>query len=425
MRRRPVERRSRVFVALAAVAIASASCSSEPSSEPTDSVTVFGSLRGDEARLFIESMAPFEERTGIDVQYVGAGSAAQEIKQRVQESDLPDVAILPQPSLVAALARDGLLVPLDDETASVVTNNYRTAAVEMGRVDGALYSVWYAAAVKSLVWYRPDVFAEAGYEVPETWSDLMALTARVEADALTPWCLSMESFGASGWVGTDWIEDIVLRSEDPEVYDAWVTGEVSFEDESIKDAFTVFNEIALTPGRVVGGTRRILSTPWQQAGDPMFDDPPGCLLHRQGEANRSILPSGIVVGDDVDAFVLPAMDEGPPPILTGGDLAVAFSDRPAVQEFLRYLATPESGEAWAKAGGYTSPHATFDPAIYGDDFDRWTAELLLDAEVVRFDASDMMHPPVGTRSFWDGMMTLVRTGDIEAALAEIQAGYDQ
>ncbi|MEA2057740.1 MAG: ABC transporter substrate-binding protein [Actinomycetota bacterium] len=414
-----------MFVALAAVALAAASCSSDPSPEFTESVTVFGPLRGDEARSFLESMAPFEERTGIDIQYVGAGSVAQEIKQRVQESDLPDVGILPQPSLVAALARDGHLVPLDGETVSTVTDNYSTAAVEMGRIDGTLYSVWYAAAVKSLVWYRPDVLAEAGYEVPETWADLMALTARIEADGFTPWCLSMESFGASGWVGTDWIEDIVLRSEDPEVYDAWAAGEVSFEEEAVKDAFAIFKEIALTPGKVAGGTRRILSTPWQQAGDPMFDDPPGCLLHRQGEVNRSFLPSGIVVGDDVDAFVLPAMDEGPPPILTGGDLAVAFSDRPAVQEFLRYLATPESGEAWAKAGGYTSPHATFDPAIYGDDFDRWTAELLLNAEVVRFDASDMMHPPVGTRSFWDGMMTLVRTGDIEAALAEIQAGYDE
>ena len=425
MRRRPVRHRSRVLVALAAIAIAAASCSSDPSPEFTESVTVFGSLRGDEARSFIESMAPFEERTGIDIQYVGAGSVAQEIKQRVQESDLPDVAILPQPSLVAALARDGHLVPLNEETASAVTDNYSTAAVATSRVDGTLYSVWYAAAVKSLVWYRPDVFAEGGYEVPGTWSDLMALTARMEADGFTPWCLSMESFGASGWVGTDWIEDIVLRSEDPEVYDAWAAGEVSFEDESIKDAFSVFKEIALTPGRVAGGARRILSTPWQQAGDPMFDEPPGCLLHRQGEVNRSNLPPGIVVGDDVDAFVLPAMDEGPPPILTGGDLAVAFRDRPAVQEFLRYLATPESGEAWAEAGGYTSPHLNFDAAIYGDDFDRWTAELLLDAETVRFDASDMMHPPVGTRSFWDGMMTLVRTGDIEAALAEIQAGYDQ
>jgi alpha-glucoside transport system substrate-binding protein len=414
-----------LLVALVAIAIAAASCSSDPSPEFTESVTVFGSLRGDEARLFMESMAPFEERTGIDVQYVGAGSVAQEIKQRVQESDLPDVAILPQPSLVAALARDGHLVPLNEETASAVTDNYSPAAVATSRVDGTLYSVWYAAAVKSLVWYRPDVFVEAGYEVPQTWSDLLALTARMEADGLTPWCLSMESFGASGWVGTDWIEDIVLRSEDPEVYDAWAAGEVSFEEDSIKNAFAIFKKIALTPGRVAGGARRILSTPWQQAGDPMFDDPPGCLLHRQGEVNRSNLPPGIVVGDDVDAFVLPAMDGGPPPILTGGDLAVAFRDRPEVQEFLRYLATPESGEAWAKAGGYTSPHANFDPAIYGDDFDRWTAELLLDAETVRFDASDMMHPPVGTRSFWDGMMTLVRTGDIEAALAEIQAGYDE
>ena len=413
-----------MFVMLAAVAIVAASCSSGPSPEPAASVAVFGPLRGDEARLFMESMAPFEERTGIDIRYVGAGSVAQEIKRRAQESDLPDVAILPQPSLVAALAREGHLVPLDDETVATVRENFSPAAVEFTSVDGTPYSVWHSAIVKSLVWYRPDVFSVAGYEIPQTWAELMDLTARMESDGFTPWCLSMESFGASGWVGTDWIEDLVLRTHGPGVYDEWAAGEIPFDDERIREAFEIFAEIARTPGSVVGGPRRILNTPWQQADDPMFSDPPGCLLHRQSESARSHLPPGIEIGVDVDAFALPPIESGPPPILSGGDLVVAFSDRPEVQEFLRYLATPESAEVLAAAGGYTSPHTTFDPTYYADDLDRWMAGLLRDAEVVRFDASDMMHPPVGTRSFWDGMMTLVRTGDIDAAIAEIQAGYD-
>ncbi len=416
-------RRASTLVLLIVGVILAASCT--PTNSITQDgpvVTVFGGYRGVEAQRFADSIAPFEEQTGIKVRYVGAGSFAKAIEDRVANADYPDVAIFPQPGLIREFANQGILVPLDEETQATIAQHPETA---VGTVGETLYGVWFRASVKSLVWYEPQVFAERGYEVPSTWDEMMTLTSKMEADGFAPWCLSVESFGATGWVATDWIEDIVLRQSGPNVYDQWVSNEVSFEDDRIVSAFETFGEIVHHPGRVLGGTHRILNTPWSQAQDPMFEEPPRCLLHRQGSVQQAHLPSGVTLGSETDVFVLPAMDGGEPPILAAGEFAAAFTDRPEVHALLQYLATPEAGAAWAAAGGFVSPHRSFDTGRYGDDLDRRMAEILNSADVIRLDGSDDMLPSVGTGTFWTGMVSYIRTGDAGAAATEIQAGYPE
>jgi alpha-glucoside transport system substrate-binding protein len=416
-------RRDRTLILLIVGILLAAACT------PTDSitqdgpvVTVFGGYRGVEAQRFAESIAPFEEQTGITVRYVGAGSFVKAIEERVAGADLPDVAIFPQPGLIREYAHQGLLMPLDEETQATVAKYPETA---VGTVGEVLYSVWFRASVKSLVWYESQVFAERGYDVPSTWDEMMRLTSQMEADGFEPWCLSVESFAATGWVGTDWIEDIVLRQSGPDVYDQWVSNEISFEDDRIVTAFETFGEIVHHPGRVFGGTHRILNTPWTQAQDPMFEDPPRCLLNRQGSVQQAHIPSSAAIGDAVDVFILPSMDGGEPPILAAGEFAAAFTGRPEVHALMQYLATPEAGAAWAAVGGFVSPHPSFDTARYGDDLDRRMAEILSGADVIRLDGSDDMIPLVGTGTFWTGMVSYIRTGDATTAVAEIQAGYPE
>ncbi len=420
----PMQRRraSALVLLVAGVILAAACTSTAVVTQNGPVVTVFGGYRGVEAERFAASIAPFEEQTGIKVRYVGAGSFAKAIEDRVANADYPDVAIFPQPGLIREYAHQGVLLPLDEETRATVAKYPETA---VGTVGDVLYGVWFRASVKSLVWYEPQVFAERGYEVPSTWDEMMDLTSQMEADGFAPWCLSIESFGATGWVGTDWIEDIVLRQSGPDVYDRWVAADISFEDDRIIAAFEAFGEIVHHPGRVLGGTQRILNTPWTHAQDPMFENPPRCLPNRQGSVQQARLPSWVTIGNETDVFVLPAMDGGEPPILAAGEFAAAFVDRPEVHALLRYLATPEAGVEWAAAGGFVSPHVSFDTDIYGDDLDRRMAEVVKNAHVLRLDGSDTMTPSVGTGTFWTGMVSYIRSGDARAVVAEIQTGYPE
>jgi len=407
---------------LVAASLLAAACSSG-ASEDHLVVEVFGPYRGEDAARFAASLKPFEEATGIDVLYVGTGSFSHDLQKRVTTADYPDIAMFPQPALIRDYAQQGLLVPLDKASAGQMMSSVDD--ILAGVVAGAKYAVWFRAVVKSLVWYPPPVFKERGYAVPNTWNELITLTGRMRNDGTAPWCLSMESFAATGWVGTDWIEDIVLREQGPDTYDAWVAGTVPFDDDRIIQAFDTFGSIIHEPGWVLGGTHRILNESWQNAQTPMFDTEPGCLLNRQASFQQANLPSWVTVGNETDVFVLPSMDGGQAPILASGDLAAMFTDRPEVRALMDYLATPEAGKAWAEEGGFTSPHPDFDPNWYAEAFDRRIGELLHEADVVRFDGSDLMIPPVGTGTFWTGIVSYVRNGDAHAAAEEIQAGFPQ
>jgi alpha-glucoside transport system substrate-binding protein len=412
---------------LAAVAAMATACSSdaEPNEQSDPVVRVFGVYRNGEADAFRQVLARFTEETGIATSYVGTAAFAQRIRERVRDGDPPDVALFPQPAILVEMARAGVLTPLEGELGAKVRDGYSQDVAELATVDGTLYGAWFRLSLKSLVWYPPQVFADHGYQIPATWDELLLLTTQMRLDGFTTWCLGMEAFDATGWVGTDWIENIVLRLHGPEVYDQWTAGEIPFTDPRIHQAFTLFGEIALSPDQVAGGTRSILTVPAFRAIDPMFDSPPGCLLTRQASSQVAELPSGISIGQagDVDVFVLPPIHDEEAPLLAAGEVAAAFSTSDEALALVSYLADPRSGEPWARLGGYNSPHKDFDITTHGNQFEVQLAELVEQANVVRFDGSDLMAVTVGTGTFWQGMIDYVAGLDLDSVLINIQQGY--
>ena len=410
--RRP--RVDRLVILVAAVAFFAAACTPTSDSNTDQGVVeVFGPFRGEDAAKFAATVAPFEEETGIDVRYIGAGSFVQNIQQRVADADYPDVALFPQPALLRDMAAQGALVPVPDEVASRFVADVPGAVI--GEAGGVLYGIWFRAAAKSLVWYRPDVFEARGYTVPKTWDELVALSQVMKSDGVAPWCLSMESFGATGWVGTDWIEDIVLREQGVDVFDGWVAGDVLFSSSEITQAFATFGAIVNDAGSVFGGTNRILNVPWQRAADPMFDPEPACMMQKQASFWVPDASLGAVFGENFDFFILPGVTAAPAPVLVSGDIAGAFNDRPEVAAFMEFLAGPDAGVGWASKGGFISPHPEFDPADYIFDVDRKVGQTILDAPSLRFDGSDLMPSVVGTDAFWEGIRDFIRTGIFPAA----------
>jgi alpha-glucoside transport system substrate-binding protein len=411
MRRRRASRL--VALGLALAVLAAACSSSEPDDRPV--IEVFGPYRGDEATKFATSFEPFEVESGVDVRYVGTGSFAEDIQTRVTEAEYPDIAIFPQPSLIADFVSKGVLAELPESMASDGEN--------LGSDSLGMYAVWFRASAKSLVWYRPPLFEERGYEVPRSWDELMALSDTMVADGVAPWCLTIESFTSTGWVGTDWIEDIILREQGGDFYDLWVAGDVPFDSAEVRHAFTTFGSVVHGVGTVVGGTNRILNVPWADAAVPMFEEEPGCMMHRQASFWAPNIPQEMTFGEDIDFFVLPGAPDSPTPVLVAGELAAAFNDRPEVAAFMEFLATPRSGEGWADLGGFVSPHDDFDSSSYGSPVDSAVGQIIRDAPYVRFDGSDMMPAVVGTGTFWQAMRIYIRSGDINRALTLVNDSW--
>lgn len=397
-----------------------------------ETITMFGPWRGDDQILVESVLAYFEEATGVTVEYSSSENYEQQIVIDAEAGSPPDVAVLPQPGLIANLASRGFIQPLGDETTEWVRENYAAGDswVSLGTYAGAdgvdrMYAFPYKIDVKSLVWYSPENFEDAGYDVPTSMEDLKALTEQIAADGETPWCIGLGSGGATGWPATDWVEDMMLRTQPPEVYDAWVANEIPFNDPAVIGAIEEFGFFARNDDFVAGGAGAVASTDFRDSPKGLFASPPQCYMHHQASFIPTFFPEGTELGLDADFFYMPSYagkDLGNP-VLGAGTLAFVMTENPAASAFVEFLKTPIAHELWMAQSGFLTPHKGVNLDTYANDTLKKQGEILLDATTFRFDASDLMPGAVGAGSFWTGMVDYAGGKSAEEVAAEIEASW--
>lgn len=394
-------------------------------------VTILGAFGGDEEKNFNASLAAFQQSSGIKIQYTSDQDFTTTVKQKVNAGDAPDIGLFPQPGGILEFAATNKVQPIDsyldyDKLDSTLVPGFLDSARYKGRVYGAPMRM----AVKSIVWYPKASYAKAGYSTKEpTLQALQSKVAdKIKATGVAPWCMGWESDQATGWVGTDWIEEYMLRVNGPDVYDDWVAHRIPFNDPKVIKAFDEFAKVAKGEGQVLGGVKGILNTGFGDAMTPAFSNPPKCFLHRQGNFATTFYPKNVQADLDkeVGIFVFPPYEGGfkGQPILGGGDLAAAFNGNDDdTKKVMQFLASDKFGAEWAKAGGWLSPHTTFDATNYPNDTTREMAKIVAQADVFRFDASDLMPKAVGSGSFWTEMVKWMNGKSSKATTDAIEATW--
>lgn len=378
-------------------------------------IDVFGPYLGVEANHFAAVLDAFTEQTGIEVRYTGSNDFSSDLRRRMSEiTSAPDVAMVPQLGLVRDLVDTGLVASLDDATTAAIETNYTDATRMLGTIDGSLVGVPFRANIKSLIWYRPDIWEANGWTVPSSLSELAALSLQMSGEpGLAPWCLTMKSGTATGWIATDWVEDLMIRDAGPDDYRAWTRGQLAFDSEPVRSAFTEFQRLVLATGRLAGGTTAALGSPVREIFDGLFADPPACAMAKQADFAASWLPDGTTIGadGDIDFFVMPTTDaDDDPPLVVGGDLALPITPSDQVAALMTYLAGPDSGVQWAREGGFLSPKSSFPADEYRDVTIRELADRLTSARTVVYDASDQMPVEIGTDLLWTEITKWVAGG---------------
>ena len=398
-----------------------------------EQVTVFGPWLGPDQELAENVLAYFSAATGADLRYTGSDSFEQQIVIDAEAGSAPNVAIFPQPGLASDMAGRGFLASLGDSNADWVRENYAagqswvdlgTYADENGKDE--FFGFFFKVDLKSLVWYVPENFEDAGYEVPETMEDLRALTEQIVADGGTPWCIGLGSGGATGWPATDWVEDIMLRTQSPEVYDQWVSNEIPFTDERVVAAIEEFGWFAKNDDFVSGGTGAVAATDFRDSPKGLFGAPPQCYMHRQASFIPAFFPEGTEVGLDADFFYFPAYAEKDlgSPVLGAGTAFAITKDSPGARALIEFLKSPIAHEVWMAQQGFLSQHKGVNTDLYANDTLKAFGEILLGATTFRFDGSDLMPGAVGQGSFWTGMVDYVGGKPAAEVAAEIQASWD-
>ena len=454
-------------------------------------VTISSSLTGTEAERFEASVAEFESCTGINIEHTGTTELRSQLlngsganlstssgaspSSQDNPENLPDLAIVPQPAMVAELVDTGVVHPLPNKVNSNVEAGWDRHWIQVGIHASVPYGAPLMVSLKSLVWYSPDAFKKAGYEVPSTWGELEALTRKVRADhpdgSVTPWCVGASDGESTGWVMTDWLEDTMLSTQGSGAYETWASHRVPIDSTGAVEALDTVESLVLTDRSVAGGRGSIISRTPAQAGADLVKG--SCLMLHASSSFESRFPEGTVItdadganpvtvqaphptasatasgaagatasakgtataagatstagsaGTKVSAFVTPAADRGSDSVLVGTDYLVAFTRSDAVSAVMEYLTSQEWARTRMALGGVATANQGVDPDLAPSDVGRRATRMLQSRQTtVEMDASDSMPVGVGSSALWVGLSRWA-TGTVtpKEALKQAEAAW--
>src|ERR1700690_340271 len=239
-------------------------------------VTATGPFVDQDAQKFNATMADFQAKTGITIQYQGSKEFEASIKAAIDGGNAPDVIDFPQPGLLASFAKEGKITDLSKFLdVAALKANYNPYWIDQSMMPGQdgnpiMAGVWERVNGKGFVYYPKKAFDAAGYKVPTTFDELKTLMDQMVKDGSTPWCIGIESGAATGWVATDWIENILLRTAPASDYDDWIAGKLKFSSPQVTNAANIMAKIWSNPKYVYGGTAYIVKTSFGDSTAPMF-----------------------------------------------------------------------------------------------------------------------------------------------------------
>ena len=396
-----MRQRARAALAIAAIATFGAvgACSTPVRPDDPDlggqTVEVLGVWQDDEAQKFGAVLERFARRTRAVVQYTSTNGedVRAVLDARIAEGRPPDLALVPQPGLLARYAAAGVLVPIGDLVGDPVRENWSAEWQRLGTVDGKLYGVWFKAAHKSLIWYDIATFERAGVVPPSDIDGLVAVANAVVASGSPAFAVGSED----QWTLTDWFENIYLRLAGPARYDALAERRLPWTHPTVARSLALLATL-LSPPIAATGPEGLAATSFPETVRLVFESrPPSAAMVAEGDFVSGVIDStDATLGVDADVFAFPDADPARRLVVGGGDAVVMFRSSPASRALLADLASPAAAEVWARLGGFVSPNEDVDLAAYPDPISRAIARSLIEAgDGFRFDLSDLQPAAFG------------------------------
>lgn len=410
----------KALAVVGAVALLTSGCLGSGSNGGSSGGDASGSVKGSTITLWASVDQPIldgikavvdpeAKKQGITIKWQKVDNINQLIITKIQANDVPDIAWIPQPGVVADIVKRNKATPLDFlDSANLDT--MLPGATDAGTVNGKLYGLLVNANIKSLVFYPKSAFESAGYKAPTSIDGLNQLTEQIKSDGHTPWCLGIESAAATGWPATDWFEDLIMRYGGAQGYNDWVSHKTKFDSPLVRQAAAEFEKIAFTDGNVLGGRKSIASNNFGTAGNPMFDPKPGCYLFKQGSFITGFFPKDVQADLDnkVGLFGFPpATEGGDNPVLGGGDLAMLLKNTKGGQAVMKLLSDTNICDQAAQTGAYLCPHKDFSPDKYKGAIAQQIGQIATGTSAFLFDGSDQMPGAVGSGTFWKDMTSWI------------------
>jgi alpha-glucoside transport system substrate-binding protein len=384
---------------------------------------IIGIAAGADGDAFTAAMAPFQEATGVTVDYVGSQDQATVVASGVEAGNAPDIVDGQGLGLMLQYARSGEALSLSEAIGDdVLADNFNPGLLESATVDGEVYGIWNEADTFQ-VFYNPETYdgpTEGSWQELMTWAEAEA----ADDDGTAPWCMGLEAGAGSGFPAQGFIENLFVKQFGSEALAQWASGELPWTSDEVKWAFQEFGKIATSDTLVSGGPQSVVSTSAFTFMDGMYTEPQQCQLTLWGNYAAGIVQATnpqATVPDGLSFFDVPASEPDNAGALdVAGHVTFALNDEPATVAFMKYWATPEAQSLIAASGRYTVANVNVPLDVYPNEGIRNSAKFLIDAATVTPGPASAVPTAVNT-AYLQGIMAYVQDPDsLDSILASIE-----
>jgi hypothetical protein len=369
------------------------------------SVSIWAEWTSTEQQDFKAVLQPFEDSTGIKVQYTGKGSNMDTaLDAAVAGGSPPSVALVPDPGTLDTLASKHAIQPLTSVIGSEA-KNYGSAWSSLASYKGKLYGVWFKAANKNTVYYNPAVFAAAGItSTPTSWSQLIADEATIaNGGTYAPVSLCTDI----GWPVADLFQNLFLKLNGAVAYNQLATHALKWSSPDVTKTFAELAQLVGPGGsNLLGGMKGALADgayPNCVASVFPAKGSPTAAMVFEADFVTSSVPTNYTPGNgkscSLKATATPCYDTFNFPAPSGsayagdiqgsGDVAMLLRSNPQSRALIKYLASPNAADIWANLGGFASANKKVPLSSYPDPVSQADAKALTSAKAFVFSLDDL------------------------------------
>ena len=371
----------------------------------------------DQKDYFIEELEAISTRTGYKIAYIPLNDVSAYLNNNANE---PDMAILTDPRSLKDLGESDILLPVNRFYSKIEIENYSPHLINLvsSRDNSELYGHWIRLFNNSVVWFNVDRYNQYGAPEFKTFDEIIEFTKNNSKEGNELWCLTIDSaenqplldyeYGeSSGWIISNWLENIVLSNYGPEIYDLWSQNELKFSDDEIILSLLDVGKIIHNQNQIFKGKEYLIRSQVSNSAKNLASDSSTCVFSLLGHHSTNDFPSDKSFGKDYDFFNFPSDEYSDMVIGFGDTLSLLNYDKPTVEVY-KLLISNEYGKIWASKQDtqFISSRSDFNLETYNNPLARKQfiqVRNSLKSNLFRYDASMLMLNGTGKKILWTSL----------------------
>ena len=399
--------------------------------QPFD-VVIAGPVITDQ-NYFEEELEVFSKQNDLRIKYLSVPDIETYLIENLDNKI--DIAIMPNPQGVTNLGEKNIILPIEEVVPkSKIESSFSNHLINVTSSDvtNLNYGVFFRLFPNSLIWYDVKKFEKIGSPEFESFNELLEFTKQNASENSNIWCLDIESGGSTGWVATNWLEDLLIHHYGTEIYDKWYLQELKPSNEEVVYSIIDIGRLVYPNNYVFGGYERVVRKEFRNNFSNLTNQDLSCIFSWSGHYSSYYFPKNLEYGEDFDFMKFPSINNKNA-MIGIGDILVATNKKDTTVKVLNHLIDENFGKLWM-----SKIDATYIPANINNlnkienpmtKKEQIFVSKALEENMFRYDASELMERKIGSDALWKALKNYIDLGperakkEIQDIIEELESNY--